>query len=88
MIEILQYELLLPVLFGANEQVFGLLGTVEPLNKDTFGTTCFVLCRRCCPLSEVVLEHTYESSFSLSFNLLGGLSFFRVSFIGGFTVLI
>ena len=29
--------------------------TVEPLNEDTFGTNCFVLCKdRGCPLSEVI----------------------------------
>ena len=51
--------------------------------EDTLGTSHFVLCR------EVVLfqrrfffmECVYKSTF-----LLGGLSSFRVSFIGGFTV--
>ena len=59
--------------------------TVEPLNKDTFGTSHFVLCR------EVVffqrrfsIECVYKSTFGLSF--VGRLFSFGVSFIGGFTV--
>ena len=53
------------VLFGANDWVFELLGTVEPLNKDTFGTVL----QRCCPLSQVIFyrAYTYESSFRLPF---------------------
>ena len=44
--------------------------TVEPLNKDTFGTRRFVFCRELgCPLLEVIFHRLCirEYTFSLSF---------------------
>ena len=56
--------------------------TVEPLIKDTFGTSLY---------REVVLFWRWfytgcVTRVLLAYPLLGGLSSFRVSFIGGFTV--
>ena len=52
--------------------------TVEPLNMDTFGTS-FVE-------RFVLFQHSVYTRVLLACPLLGGLSSFGVSFIGGFTV--
>ncbi len=51
---------------------------------DTLGTQRFVLCREVVPF-QVILYGVYTRVL-LACPLLGGLSSFRVSFIGGFTV--
>ena len=60
---------------------------MEPLNKDTFGTSHFVLLYRGCPLSEVIFYRMCTQEYFRLVLLLGGLSSFRVSFIGGFNVM-
>ena len=60
--------------------------TVEPLNKDTFGTSRFVLCREVVLFSEVI---NYRVCIHEHFRLVlcweVCRSSFGVSFIGGFT---